>query len=501
MDVLGDDVVWQNGSQSRLAAHIQPHTVVLAYCSASWCGPCKAFTPRLAEVSAAFPHVLVVFVSLDRTPAAFKAYYASMPATWAALPYDAAHNGTVFGQLGGSGIPYCVMVRDATGHPRAGSVNALLLANPRALLGAPLPPTDLPTSGHTQSASVRPSPPAAAPADLPTLPGVYTSGHAQSASVRPSPPAFAKHQSASDDGDARGAAGGGRALPSTLADAPTLGWPNSLASTLRHPRMEIISAASGERTSISAAFIFLLFSTAETAAADSSIITGLTRWLAGGVRAKFGADVLFVPLHAERARALAAGASMPWFMVDPACALGGCLATTWLARLLGVGEQLPLPALVLLDADGKVITRDGTRRLVHESATFPWTSVIAPRRVLALDTELGTDVYGCAWAFVLFSHGQPPPAIMTELSAIPKELRVDAARVKFCLADSPSALATALRARIEDALTSAARALLVAFSFPTGIACVYTAQADIRRFVSDVLQGASGRSLRRLPLK
>ena len=123
------------------------------------------------------------------------------------------------------------------------------------------------------------------------------------------------------------------------------------------------------------------------------------------------------------------------------------------------------------------------------------------QRVIALDTELGTDVYGCAWAFVLFSSGQPPPAIMTELATIPKELRVNAARVKFCLADSASALATSLRARIEDALTASARALLVAYSFPTGVACVYTAQADVRRFVADVLQGASGRSLRRVPLK
>ncbi|CAF4423383.1 unnamed protein product, partial [Rotaria sp. Silwood2] len=59
--------------------------------SAHWCPPCRAFTPKLAELykeaqttSSSFR---VVFVSCDRDEESFNAYRAEMP--WSAVPFNA----------------------------------------------------------------------------------------------------------------------------------------------------------------------------------------------------------------------------------------------------------------------------------------------------------------------------------------------------------------------------------------------------------------------------
>ena len=75
-----------------------PAATLGLYFSAHWCPPCRAFTPKLARAYAALaklaredgaaPPREVVFVSADRTRAAFEEYAASMP--FPALPYDAS---------------------------------------------------------------------------------------------------------------------------------------------------------------------------------------------------------------------------------------------------------------------------------------------------------------------------------------------------------------------------------------------------------------------------
>lgn len=83
------------------------------YFSASWCPPCKGFTPVLSEwytkMKEARDDLEIIFVSSDRSEAEFKAYAAKMP--WLSLDYERRDLKGALGQaFNVTGIPTLVFL-------------------------------------------------------------------------------------------------------------------------------------------------------------------------------------------------------------------------------------------------------------------------------------------------------------------------------------------------------------------------------------------------------
>ena len=87
--VLGRTLVKKDGSSTGCAAALRPTRLTLLYFSASWCGPCRQFSPQLkafVKANAAAQSFEVVFASLDRTQEAFMENFQGMPGAYA-VPY------------------------------------------------------------------------------------------------------------------------------------------------------------------------------------------------------------------------------------------------------------------------------------------------------------------------------------------------------------------------------------------------------------------------------
>lgn len=115
--LLGTTLLTKKSSPGKTAALLNDKDLVLLYFSASWCPPCKAFTPVLADFYAAHAakeKFEIVYVSSDRTAADFTAYYAKMP--WLALPTDAASTKAKLAKaLKVQGIPTLIVLDVKTG--------------------------------------------------------------------------------------------------------------------------------------------------------------------------------------------------------------------------------------------------------------------------------------------------------------------------------------------------------------------------------------------------
>ncbi|KAL5723835.1 protein-disulfide reductase [Ranunculus cassubicifolius] len=105
-----DFLVRNNGDQVKIS-DLSGKTIGL-YFSASWCGPCRRFTPQLIEVYnelSSKKDFEVVFVSADRDEESFKGYFSKMP--WLALPLsDSESRGSLDELFSVNGIPHLVIL-------------------------------------------------------------------------------------------------------------------------------------------------------------------------------------------------------------------------------------------------------------------------------------------------------------------------------------------------------------------------------------------------------
>jgi nucleoredoxin len=125
--ILGTQLLVKNASSSTTpflmdtSSALANSRLVALYFSASWCGPCRGFTPLLIEfytylqeVVAPTHGIKIVFVSSDQDESQFHAYYSKMP--FLALPYTnrdlAQQTKSVFGVRG---IPSLVVLDSLSG--------------------------------------------------------------------------------------------------------------------------------------------------------------------------------------------------------------------------------------------------------------------------------------------------------------------------------------------------------------------------------------------------
>ncbi|AOS43248.1 Thioredoxin [Lacunisphaera limnophila] len=88
------------------------------YFSASWCGPCRQFTPGFVQfyraMKAKHPEFEVVFVSADNSAGEMAGYMKQDGMPWLAMKYDQVPRSPEIQRYSGPGIP-CLVLVDANG--------------------------------------------------------------------------------------------------------------------------------------------------------------------------------------------------------------------------------------------------------------------------------------------------------------------------------------------------------------------------------------------------
>ena len=107
------------------------------YYSAHWCGPCRAFTPKLVEWykanKPANPDFELIFVSSDHSEKEMEAYMAEAGMPWPALDFGKKGRAKSITKYAGRGIP-CLVFLDADGKVLSHSYDGEKYVGPNKVL-------------------------------------------------------------------------------------------------------------------------------------------------------------------------------------------------------------------------------------------------------------------------------------------------------------------------------------------------------------------------------
>lgn len=109
--LFGSKLMGSNGEDIETATALTSKKAVILYFSASWCGPCRRFTPVLSKAVKEYKEsggeeIEVLFVSRDKTESSFSEYHQKM--SFPAVTFEEANR--LAREFGVQGIPELVMV-------------------------------------------------------------------------------------------------------------------------------------------------------------------------------------------------------------------------------------------------------------------------------------------------------------------------------------------------------------------------------------------------------
>jgi nucleoredoxin len=117
--VKGQLVTSRNGLlRPCLDGELEKKKLIGLYLSASWCPPCRQFTPKLVAYynknAAAHPEFEILFLSNDKSAGAMEKYMRDDQMPWPAVTYDKVAGNEALKKYFGESIP-CLVVVDETG--------------------------------------------------------------------------------------------------------------------------------------------------------------------------------------------------------------------------------------------------------------------------------------------------------------------------------------------------------------------------------------------------
>ena len=112
---LPDEFESSNGKVTK--EELLSNKIIGVYFSAHWCGPCRAFTPKLAEfyknVNKLQKQIEIIFNSCDQDLKGFNDYFSTMP--WIATPFESESKTKIEEACGINSIPQLIIF-DNKGH-------------------------------------------------------------------------------------------------------------------------------------------------------------------------------------------------------------------------------------------------------------------------------------------------------------------------------------------------------------------------------------------------